>query len=399
MLLKNGKVFLKGEFAKADIRITDGVIEEILLRDASEVAALRLLKKMKVGKTGLKARKGEKTVNCAGKKIIPGLIDIHTHGCMGSDFTKSDSDADAVMCDYYAKNGVTSVAATIMTDDPDTMEQGCKEIKKLMKAQKDGTAPRGARIVGINMEGPFLSRQKKGAHDPKYLLSPSGEFFDRMNKASGGVIKVVTVAPELEGADEFINAYKDKVHISLGHSACTYDQAIAGFDAGADHVTHVFNAMNGLGHREPGLVAASSDRPVFVELICDGLHVDPSVVRIAFRFYGGRVVIISDSIAPSGLPDGEYTAGGLKVTKCGQEIRLSDGTLAGSGITVYEGMKRAISFGVNENEAILAVTLNPAKSLGLDKQAGVIAKGRRADLVVCSEDYTEREVFVAGEVF
>lgn len=411
MLLKNGKVYLKGDFAKADIRVRDGVITEILLRDASEVATLRLLRKMKVSKTGIKAEKGEKTINCAGKKIIPGLIDIHTHGCMGSDFTKDDAEADAAMCEYYAKNGVTGVIATLMTDEPDVMEQGCREIRKLMKAQKDVSTgkgedaeadpvyAKGARILGINMEGPFLARQKKGAHDAKYLMSPQTELFERLNKASGGTIRLVTVAPELEGALDFIGEHKNKVHVSLGHSACDYDQAIAGFDMGADHVTHIFNAMNGLGHREPGLVAASSDRPVYVELICDGLHVDPSVVRLAFRFYSGRVVIISDSIAPSGLPDGEYTAGGLKVTKCGQEIRLSDGTLAGSGITIFEGMKRAISFGVSEKEAIDAVTVNPAKSVGLDKQAGVIAVGRRADMLICSEDYSECEVLLSGEVF
>ena len=388
MVFTNAKVFLDGHYEEASFRVEDGRFTDIVKAPGT-----------------LSAASAEETVDCGGKKIIPGLFDIHTHGCLGLDFTFSDADDDRRMLKHYAGSGVTEVLATTMTSSPDTYKKACSEIKKL----KDNTDPELARVRGINAEGPFLSLEKKGAHDPNYIVPVSDSYYSELNSLSGNIIRLITIAPETEGAMEFIKTHAasgpegnvrcgdDKVVVSLGHSDCGYDTAMEGFKAGADHVTHLYNAMNGLHHRKPGIPGAAADADAWVELICDGLHVHESVIRHAFKAYPGRVVLISDSIAPSGLPDGQYSSGGLPVFLKAGEIRLEDGTLAGSGITLFEGLKRCVTrFGVPEEEAVLAATYNPAVSVGLAGTCGRIASGLDADFLIIGGDFDLDAVYIAG---
>ena len=389
MIFTNSTVFLDGHYEKASFRVENGRFDKIA-RTPGE----------------LTPGASEEVIDCKGKKIIPGLFDIHTHGCLGLDFTFSGADDDRKMLRYYAKSGVTEVLATTMTSAPEVYKKACSEIKTL----KNNTDPALARVRGINAEGPFLSLEKKGAHDPNYIKPVDAAYYSELNRLSGNIIRLITIAPETEGAMDFIKTHaasgpscdvrcdEDKVVVSLGHSDCGYDTAMEGFKAGADHVTHLYNAMNGLHHRKPGIPAAAADANAWVELICDGLHVHEAVIRHAFKAYPGRVVLISDSIAPSGLPDGQYSSGGLPVFLKNGEIRLEDGTLAGSGITLFEGLKRCVTrFNVPEEEAVLAATYNPAVSVGLSDRCGRIAEGLDADFLIIGDDFSLDAVYIAGQ--
>lgn len=414
MLLINGNVFIDGHFEFTDIKLKDGLITEV--------------------GPDLAPSEGEQIIDCTGLKVIPGLFDIHTHGCLGHDFSIPDREGDLEMCRYYAEHGVTSILATTMTNEPGQYTAACRVIGDLI-IDAAGSPAVSAHIRGINAEGPFLSPDKRGAHDPRYIRPVSQEFFDTLNEASGGTIRLMTVAPELDGALEFIRrntarpvvpaydpdadpaeesddpaelSYSDAaeepsapsgLHIAVGHSACDYDMAFTAFDYGADHVTHLFNAMNGLGHRSPGIPGAAFDRGAYTELICDGLHVHPATVRMMFRCFPDRLVLISDSINPTGLPEGSYTAGGLEVFMRDGEIRLADGTLAGSSITLFEGLRRVISFGVPEEQAILAATYNPAASLGMQDRVGSIAVGRSAELLLVTRSWEIDSVIINDTVF
>lgn len=394
MLFTNARIFLGSEFVKGSLRVKDGCFSEVII-DRPAIP-----------------EEGEEIINCTGQKIIPGLFDIHTHGVLGHDFSVSTAEEDAAMCRYYASNGVTSVLATTMTNDEEQLVRAHGQIRELGELQeKNPREHQGeAKVRGINLEGPFLAEKKRGAHDPQYLRGISEELFEKLNSASGNRIKVMTVAPELGGAIEFIRKHSakqcndsvrcDDTHqvISIGHTACDYDLAMKAFKAGANHVTHLYNAMNGLAHREPGIPGAAADNEAYVELICDGLHVHESVIRNTFRANPGRVVMISDSINPTGLPEGKYSAGGLDVFMQNGEIRLADGTLAGSSITLFEGLRRAINkFNIPENEAVLAATYNPAASLGMEDECGRIGQGMRADFLIVDWEYNLQSIYVNGQ--
>lgn len=406
MIFTNGKVFVNGHYIDADVAVENGRFVSIISRQDSQTAV-----KPAGGKDACTAdpeRKYGEVIDCTGKKLIPGLIDVHTHGCLGYDFSKSSAEEDAKMCRFYATHGVTSILATTMTNEPNQYKYACGQIKQLIAEQAEGIdgdactdasngTGIGARVLGINMEGPFISKEKRGAHDPQYIFPVTEEFFKELDDASGNAIRLLTIAPELDGAMEFIEKHAGKQFISIGHSACDYDTACRAADKGADHVTHLFNAMTGFAHRNPGIFAAASDRGLYTELICDGLHVNPAAMRVAFRAIQGKIVLISDSINPTGLPDGEYSAGGLPVFVENGEIRLADGTLAGSSISLYEGMVRTVSFGIPEEEAILSATYNPAVSVGCADRAGVIAEGRNADFVIADGDLTLEAVYIGGK--
>ena len=411
MQILNGRVFIDGNFVNADLKVENGLFTAI-------------------APTGGLTPEGDTDIlDCSGLKILPGLFDIHTHGCLGHDFSRSTAGDDLAMCRFYAAHGVTSILATTMTSPLEQYRQACREIRAAMQRQEDyvqqadsvsatdptassdrrpESAPQ-ARIRGINMEGPFLSASKKGAHDPRYLYPVTDELFTELNSLSGDAIKVLTIAPELPGAMDFIKNHAaagadghiicDPAHqvISVGHSDCDYDTAMTAFSLGANHVTHLYNAMRDPAHRAPGIVGAAADSSAFVELICDGLHVHESIIRNAFRSNPGRVVMISDSISPTGLPDGPYTAGGMDVQMINGEIRLANGTLAGSSITLFDALARCITrFGIPEVEAINAATLNPARSLGLENCCGVIATGRQADFIVVDDTYRLHRSVVGG---
>lgn len=373
MILKHGKVFLDGNYVEKELLVEDGIIKEI----ADQIT------------------KEDEVIDCSGLKILPGFFDIHTHGCLSYDFSKSQSEEIKEMCEYYAKHGVTSILATTMTNEDHQYHHAMEYLKVVMDEQKEHPSKESA-IEGINMEGPFFGLEKKGAHDPQYLRGISQELFEEYNKLSGEAIRLVDIDPTLPGALEFIKENKERFTISLAHTACTFEQAREAVEAGATHVTHLFNAMRPLQHREPGLVGAVSAFGLNAEIICDGIHIHPAVIELMFKAVPDQMILISDSINPTGLPDGEYVAGGLPITVKDHKAFLADGTLAGSTITLFDAVKNAIAFGVPEEIAILSATLHPAKAVNLQDQVGSIAVGRKADLLLVDDSFDLKKVYLRG---
>ena len=329
-----------------------------------------------------------------GAYVIPGLIDIHNHGNSGADFSDGDDEGLRRMARYLAQNGVTSFAPASMTLPYDVLARAFSSAARLKAA-----APAGcAHLMGIQMEGPFFSEKKKGAQNAAYLRLPDIGAFRSLQAGCGDLVRIVDVAPELPGAVEFTRAASEHCTVSVAHTAATYDEAAAVFDAGATHLTHLFNAMPPLHHRDPGPIGAAAERAgVRAELICDGIHVHPSAVRLAFRLFGrDRVCLISDALRCCGMPDGQYTLGGQDVFLAGGVARLADGTIAGSATNLYDCMVNAVRFGIAREDAILAATRNPARALGCADVCGAIAVGLRADFVVCDAALTRRKVYLAG---
>ena len=361
MIFKNARVFLENRFEICDVAVENGVISAI----------------------GPDLGPGE---DCTGLTLLPGLVDIHSHGCAGFDFDHADESQLKVMSDCYLRHGVTAVLATLMTNPKDLL---------LEAAARCGAAP--APIRGIYLEGPFFGPAKKGAHDAQYLSPIDRAFFTALDEAAGGSIRVVAVDPCLEGAEDFIREVSQTKRVTLAHTPAGYDHAQKAFAAGATQVTHLFNAMTGLAHREPGLVGAALAGDCLAEVICDGIHIHPAVLKTAFKALEGRGMVISDSMAACGLADGQYSLGGQAVTVKGPRATLADGTLAGSVTFAWDGMVNLIRAGVPQEQAVAAATVVPAKSAGLEDTCGKIAVGRQADLVLCDEDWRIRQVYFNGE--
>ena len=329
-----------------------------------------------------------------GAKVLPGLVDIHTHGAAGADFSDGDEAGLCQMAAYEAAHGVTTFLPTSMTLPFAVLSKAFRAARALHDAPKPGLA----RVPGVHAEGPFLSEAKKGAQNPAYLCKPDFAAFGSLYDDCGGLLRIVDIAPETDGAIPFIEQAKSLCRVSVAHTDADYAQTLAAFDAGADHVTHLFNAMPPLHHRKPGVIGAAFDRKnVTVELIADGYHVHPSVVRAAFALFPGRVCLISDSLRCCGMPDGAYTLGGQDVTLSGGVARLSDGTIAGAASNLFTDLGNAIRFGIPEADAINAASLVPARAAGLDDRLGAIAPGKYADFVVCDASLTLRRVYIGGE--
>ena len=249
--------------------------------------------------------------------------------------------------------------------------------------------------MGLHMEGPFFSEKKKGAQNGAYLKNPDFAAFKRLYDASEGLLRIADVAAELPGAVEFAEKASKLCTVSIAHSDCTYEEASAIFDAGASHLTHLYNAMPGIHHRKPGPIGAGSEREnVVAELICDGQHIHPSAVRMAFRLFPGRGCLVSDALRCCGMPDGQYTLGGQDVFLYGGVAKLADGTLAGSATNLYDCMRKAVEFGIPKEKAILSATLIPARELGCEAKIGSIAPGKRADFVVCDQNLNRKKVYL-----
>ncbi len=328
-------------------------------------------------------------INADDLYVIPGLIDVHSHGAVGFDFSDADADGLGKILRYERSCGVTSYCPTTMTLPK-------KQFFAMFDAMKNLTVSDDmAHIAGINMEGPFLDTQKKGAHAQEHIQQPDVPFFRECNArcaASGVVeggrcIRLVTIAPNMMGAMDFIDELKDETTIALGHTAADYDTSRKALDAGARHVTHLFNAMPPFSHRAPGLIgAAAEDRNCMAELICDGIHVHESAVRAAFAMFPGRIVLISDSMRAAGMGDGRYMLGGQQVCVEGKLATLADGTIAGSVTNLFDCMRTAVSFGIPLEEALAAATMNPAKSIGIFDRAGSIALGKQADVLLLDKE-------------
>ena len=337
-------------------------------------------------------REGE--VDLCGACVIPGLVDIHTHGAAGADFSDGDAAGLRRMAAHLARRGVTSFAPTSMTLPYETLEQAFATAAELYANRPEGCA----RVMGVHMEGPYFSEKKKGAQNAAYLRLPDFEGFRRLYEGCGGLVRIVDLAPELEGAAEFASKAKTLCTVSAAHTDASYDEAAAVFDAGASHLTHLYNAMPSIHHRKPGPIGAASEREgVVAELICDGLHVHPSAVRMAFRLFPGRICLISDSLRCCGMPDGEYELGGQQVFLSGGVVRLADGTIAGAASDLYADMRNAVAFGIAREEAILAATIRPAREIGRESEIGSIEEGKLADFDVCGEDLSLRAVYIGGK--
>ena len=373
MLFTNALVFLADRgFVSGAFRVENGVFTEILPSDTREPGAADL----------------------GGAKVIPGLVDIHTHGNSGADFSDADAEGLRRMAAYLAAHGVTSFCPTSMTLPYETLSAAFATAVTVSEDR-----PRGAaRVVGIHMEGPFFSEKKKGAQNAAYLRLPDVDAFRALYDGCGGLLRIVDVAPELAGAVDFTEKASALCTVSVAHTDADYEQTRAVYEAGARHLTHLYNAMPSIHHRNPGVIgAASENEAVCAELICDGLHVHPSAVRMAFRLFPGRICLISDALRCCGMPDGEYELGGQQVFLQGGVARLADGTIAGAASNLFQDLQNAVSFGIPEEEAILAATLRPARQIGRDSEIGAIAPGHLADFVVCDAALGLREVWLGGE--
>lgn len=328
-------------------------------------------------------------ITCAGKtelpgedmtglRAYPGLIDIHTHGALGMDVTSGGHLYELSV--YQSSQGVTAWYPTTTTASAETIYAVTHE-----KTDFD----KGARIMGFHMEGPYVNEKYKGAQNEKFIKSPTIEEFNTFKN-----VNIITLAPEKTGAMEFIKSCSAKCVI--GHSDADYETACMAIEAGADCLTHTFNAMTPLHHRKPGIIGAAIEKDAWVQVICDGLHVHKSVVKMLYRTFGKKMIVISDSVNPAYLPDGEYEYDGLHITMANGEARLPDGTIAGSSHSALYGVKRLVEWGIPEKDAFYMASTAPARYMGLYKK-GCIAAGFDADIILLDDKLNLKYTIIGGE--
>lgn len=379
MIIKNVKIFQEDHaFHAGVIYLQDGMIEHI--QPESELDGAEPI-----------PQEGEQVIDGCGCYAIPGMIDLHFHGCMGSDVCDATEEALHTIAKYEASIGVTAISPATMTLSGDELVhvlENAATYKKKMAGAAD--AAYEAELVGINMEGPFISKAKKGAQDERNIIPCDVELFHRFQCAADGLVKFIGIAPEEPGAIPFVDAVKDEVSVSLAHTNSDYEHAMEAFSHGANHAVHLYNAMPPFTHRAPGVVGAVADNPhVMAEMICDGVHIHPSVVRATFAMLGKeRMILISDSMRAAGMPDGRYTLGGLDVDVKGNRATLvSDGALAGSVTTLPDCMRTVVQkMGLPLETAVAAATENPARSLSIYDQQGSLTAGKKANVVLLDED-------------
>lgn len=344
---------------------------------------------------GAAPQEGEQVLDAKGAYALPGLVDIHFHGAVGHDFCDADEAGLQAIADFEASKGVLAICPATMTFS----EEILNGIMDAAAAHKNG---RGADLVGINMEGPYISPRRIGAQNPKYVQGTDAAMFRRLQQRSGGLIKLVDVAPEEPGNLDFIRDCAGEVRISIAHTCTSYETAKEAFAAGASHMTHLYNAMPGITHREPGPIIAALEDHAEVELITDGVHIHPAMVRFTFNTFGDdRVVLIADSMMACGLPDGAYSLGGQAVTVRGPRATLTEhpDTIAGSATCLYDCMRRAVvDMGVPLESAVRAASENPARSIGVDADYGTLAPGRYGNVILADDDLNILTVVQKGKI-
>ena len=369
MIIKNGKVFTEdGKFVEKNLCIEGDKISAVESGDC---------------------------IDATGLYVIPGLTDIHFHGCVGYDFCDGTQEAIAKMAEYQMMNGITTICPASMTFSEE-------QLTEIFANAANYVSEKGATLVGINMEGPFISMEKKGAQNGEYIHKPDADMFYRLQNAANGLIKLCDIAPEVDGAMECIEKIAGDVRVSVAHTAADFDVAEEAFNKGAKHVTHLYNAMPPYTHRAPGVIGAACDNEnVMVELICDGVHSHPSTVRTTFKMFGDdRVILISDSMMACGLDDGQYTLGGQAVTVKGNLATLTElGNIAGSVTNLMKCMKKAVKeMQIPLESAVKCATANPAKAIGIYDTYGSLTEGKQADVVLLDKDLEIKYIIKGGEV-
>lgn len=340
-----------------------------------------------------RAGEGE-AIDASGCIVIPGLVDIHFHGACGGDISDGDEAGLHVLAAYEASRGITAICPATMTLSFDQLSTAMETARAYEPACDE------ADLVGVNLEGPYISPSKVGAQNPEHVRTPDAEEFKQLQAMADGLIKLVDIAPEEPGSDAFIEELKDDVRISVAHTCADYDAAKHAFKKGARHLTHLYNAMDPMHHRKPGPIPAAAERDdITAEIITDGIHIHPSMVRLAFNMFGDdRMILVSDTLRAAGLKDGTYDLGGQDVIVRGPEARIANGALAGS----VSDLMRCLTVAVKDMDiplasAVKAATINPARAIKIDGEYGRIEEGYVADAVILDAETLEiRNVILRG---
>ncbi len=378
LFIKNGTVFTDGSFKKVNITIRDGKILSLMDNNLSQLPEL----------------------DASWKRVIPGFIDIHTHGANGVDINHAKTRDIAKISAFFASQGTTGWMASIVTDTEENTLWCIEQIKDAIKEPNNGVD--GAQLLGTHLEGPFLDPQFRGSMAEHLLKKGDFDLFKKYYDAAEGTIKFVTVSPEVEGVLELIKEMKKLgIVVAIGHSGADYDTSMTAINNGVSCVTHTFNGMKLLHQHFPAIAGAALESDVFCEAICDGRHLHPGVVRLLIKTKGlNRVVAVTDSIVATGLPDGEYYLGVNKVRVTGGDAKLvSDGTRAGSTLTMIKALKNLMEFtGRNLEELIPLLTINPASAMNINNQKGTINVGKDADIVLLDDNLDVDTTIVSGNI-